>query len=104
MDLLRKDRQAVSPDVFGISPLNTPPLPSERCERCLCPDWWEDLRGRLHCCECELIPSRLAAARFWMASSDGSWKSYQPQRWNPWAHLEAAQADRDAVRAAAETF
>lgn len=86
----------------GGAPL--PPSQAAPCPKCGCPMFWEDVYRGLHCCDCEPIPSRrLASGEAWAVewSPDGAyWVDWTPQHWNPFAHLEAAEAAALAVRPA----
>lgn len=80
-------------------PLDEAPAPSatpQPCPTCGCPFFWEDLGGRVHCCECVPIPSRRMAAEAWFVywSPDGAyWGPWEFKHWDPYAHLPAVGGD-----------
>lgn len=84
------------------SPL--PTVAAEPCAKCGGPYFWGDVYGGVHCCECEPIPSRrLATGAAWQvcwSAAGNSWADWTPQHWNPFAHLEAAEAAALAARPA----
>lgn len=97
-----------------------PASPCVPCPGCGSPFWWAalgDSRGeRLRCCECSPPPTRRMLTAVWCAWFDGRldgpgdgidgglppqrrWVWWRPRRWNPFAHLDAAE---EKCRAASE--
>lgn len=86
-------------------PLPTHAATPEPCPACGCPLAWEDLAGRLHCCECIPIPARRMAKDAWVLmwrAGRAVWEPHEFRHWNPYGHIEAAEraaraAEDDAV-------
>lgn len=88
------------------------------CQPCLGDLFWEDIAGRMHCIECDRVPSLRMVKDFWWANNDGEknaageWIATGWSRWFPkndtlerlFAHLAAADQQRQAAAAAASGF
>lgn len=88
------------------------------CQPCLCAYFWEDIAGRMHCVECDRIPSLKMLKDFWQAipgperNAMRAWSAVGWDRWFPsvktleqlFSHLAAAQAERERLARAASNF
>lgn len=87
------------PGMAGSPPPRDLPVP---CPVCGCPFCWSDLAGGSHCCECVAIPSRRMAREAWQVvwvNGAAAWRAWEPRYWRPFAHLEAAEQQRQAGEA-----
>lgn len=82
-------------------PAPTIGAPAEVCPDCGCEFGWEDIAGRLHCCECRVIGSQRMVAGFWrllVRAACPFWEPWSPTYWRPFAPVHAKLlADRASV-------
>lgn len=96
--------EPVTPEVIsegGVStraPLQPPGQPPATCKACGTEFWWQGVGDRpgdaLNCCECHGIISRSLVARFWavvLAAGKPTWRRYEPDRWDPYAAIDASR-------------
>lgn len=86
--------RSVEPRPSPWSIVEDPPSRLAEVHTCDCSTYWEDITGRLHCVDCVEITSRALVRDFWTAWPDG-WRSYQPDRWNPFWKLDAEADARE---------
>lgn len=105
---------AISADDLARRPAAEPFI----CQPCLCAYFWEDIAGRMHCVECDRIPSLKMLKDFWQAipgperNAMRAWPAIGWDRWFPsvktleqlFSHLTAAQAEREQLARAASGF
>jgi hypothetical protein len=100
------DQASTLAPIADVLPANPPHGPAAPCSTCGGEYFWGDKQHRAHCCHCTPIPSRrVASGESWRVAWVGgqaAWRDWEPQHWRPFAHLEAAERERDERAAAAE--